>query len=190
MEQQAVPGQSPEPIGPLAKPQQGPQMTVWVQLPCNHSFLGLLALTLNNVAQKGRKVCARAGLPHGWPLDGFLRASLLPTSTQPSRSSSDQISSRSVLQYHTTLPHGPLTSEFFTLGKGGTSSLLPGTQSRAGGSRHSCLQKRGFRLAPSPLLRGRSQPLLYAHSAGPCAGHGCSRAARLCNPCPLFFPLC
>lgn len=53
------------------------------QLPRGHFVLGLLAIRLNKLAQRGRKAHARPGLSHSLPLDALRR--LLPFQLLPSR---------------------------------------------------------------------------------------------------------
>lgn len=138
---QAVLGQSPEPISPSLKT---PSRTLEDSLgPASSGpfILGLPAIRLNNLAQKA-----------------LIRASILPIFTEPSRLSSD-LTSGTVLQYHTVLPHGPLTSEFSTLA--GSHFLCPLSLSTGPGTTGThAWEKHGLRPASPPLPRKGSQPWL------------------------------
>lgn len=69
---QVVPSKSLEPMSRTLRSLPGASFHVVTFV------LGLLARKLNNVAQRGRKVHARPGLPHGLPLNALIRASIFP----------------------------------------------------------------------------------------------------------------
>lgn len=74
--------QSPSAPPPPKKKKQSLEDSLG-QLPRGHFVLGLLAIRLNKLAQRGRKAHARPGLSHSLPLDALRR--LLPFQLLPSR---------------------------------------------------------------------------------------------------------
>lgn len=139
-------------------------------------------MLLNNLAQRGRTVHAKPGLPHDSTLDALIRAS---TQCFPSLQGLAQISSlqglSSTMRLSSHMGLSALDSPHRGDGGQGTSSSL---STRPGAAGTHAWWEHGLHPAPSPPPRERRQPLLYAHPLpGSATGQERSRAAELWIPC-------